>query len=77
MRFVTARFDERRVDVARHRIDVDQHRRRPEVADRLHGRDESVRGRDDLVARPNPFGGDRDVERRGARVQRDRMLAPT
>ena len=65
--------------------DVDEHRRCVHVAedrrragrqDRLHARRERQRRDDHLVARPDAEPGERDVEGRGAAVDRDRVAAP-
>src|SRR5262249_13735259 len=45
--------------------------RRAGVLDRVHGRDERERRRDHLVSRADSRGDEREVERRGARADRD------
>src|SRR6478672_9057994 len=45
-------FDRFGVDVKRHRVDVAEHRRRTLIEDRIGGRDEAQRARDDLVTLP-------------------------
>ena len=47
-------------------LDVDEHRRRAAVADRVGGGDERVADGDDLVARPDADGQQRQVQRRRA-----------
>jgi hypothetical protein len=53
--------------------DVGQHRRCAAVAHRRGGGDERHRRHDDLVARPDAGGQVREVKRRGAARQRDRV----
>jgi hypothetical protein len=71
------RFDERGVDVAGDRVDVHEHGSGSAVADRFHGGDERVGGRDDLVAGSNPFGRERDVQRAVHELSATACDAPT
>ncbi len=70
-------FDRVRVDVEGARIDVDEHRPRPGVADRRHRRDEGERNRDDLVARTDVRGKQREVKGARAGVHADTVLRLT
>jgi hypothetical protein len=64
-------FDPCRVEVRSLGKDVREDRRRAGVGDRLRGRDEGVRGGDDLVARPDPGREEREVQRARPGVERD------
>ena len=48
--------DLRRVEVVGVRLDVDEHRRRALVEDRVDARGERERRDEDLIARPDPEG---------------------
>ena len=64
-----------RVDVVGLRVDVHEHRRGPPAGDRPGRGEEGVRGRDHLVARPDPEGHQRDQQRVGARRDADAVGA--
>ena len=57
------------VEIARNRIHVGEHRRGARVDDRVGGRAEGQRRRDDLVARADARRQQREVQRRRARVE--------
>ena len=63
-------------DAPRDRIDVDEHGSRADVGDRRRRRDPRGVGDDDLVAGPDPEGVQREVQRRRARRQRQRVAPP-
>ncbi len=65
------RGDVPRVDVQCSRIDIDDHRPGAEVEDHFRGRREGVCGDDDLVVAREADRFEGEVQRRGARVQRD------
>lgn len=69
-------LDHGRVDVEGPRIGIDQHRRCAGIADGGDRRDEGHRRGDHLIARPDAEGEQRQVQRRRARVQRDRLARP-
>ncbi len=59
-----------RIEIARPRIDVREHRRRAGVDDDVRRRAEGQRRRDDFVARPHASGEQRQMQARRARIQR-------
>ena len=63
--------DFRRVYVERLGIDVDQDRPRADADDTAAGREERIGRRDDLVARTDPEGHQREQDRVGARRHSD------
>ena len=67
------RLDLRDVEVEGLRVDVDEDRDRTLLEDRLEGPGERVRGRDDLVARPDTDGMERRVDGGRPGVQEQRM----
>ena len=64
----------RRIDVHRLRVDVDEHRPQAGERDDVRRRRERVRGDEHLVARLQPEREHRDVQRRRARRDRERVL---
>ena len=62
-----------RIDVEGPRLDVDQNGPGIEIADDFGGGRERDRGRDDLVSRAQADGLERQVERGGTGIDRDRM----
>ena len=67
-------LDPRRVEVHRLRVDVDEHRPQAGERDDVRRRREGVRGHEHLVAGLEPEREHREVERRRARRDRDRVL---
>jgi len=65
------RLDEGRIDVVAGRVDIDKDRHRAEPVDAAARCEEGVRGGDDLVARLDAEGHQRDNERVGARCDAD------
>ena len=63
-----------RVDVERVVADVGEHRRRAGVDDHVRGRGPGERAGDHLVAGADPERDEREVERRGARRDREHVL---
>ena len=68
------RLDPGWIDVAGVRLDVDEHRPRPEQHDHLSSRDEGERRRDDLIARFHVERHQRDEQRLGAGSDGDAVL---
>ena len=62
----------RRIEVHGGEIDIRKHRRGAGMDDRVGGRAKGQRGRHDFVARADAGGQKRQVQRRRARVERDR-----
>ena len=67
-------LDEVHAQVERRRVDVEEHRAGADARDRAAGREERVGRRDDLVARPEVVGHERDQERVRAGRQADAVL---
>ena len=71
-----AHLELRRVEVHRLGVDVDEHRLRAGEGDDVRRRREGVGRNQHLVARTDPEGEHGEVERRGSRRDRDRVLGP-